>query len=68
MALSDFESLAGNYKVVLLDGSERHINNALISSCKGGSLVTFLDAKEVKTVFVISASALKYVEKVSETN
>lgn len=64
MALSDFESIAGNYKIVLLDGSEKRIDNVLISSVNNRSLVTFLDAKEVKTVFVVSASALKYVEKI----
>ena len=65
MTTSNFESLAGNYKIVLLDGGERRIDNALISSCKNDSLVTFLDAKEVKTIFVVSANALKYVEKIN---
>lgn len=64
MALSDFENLTGNYKIVLMDGTERRIDNALISSCKNDSLVTFLDAEEVKTIFIVSATALKYIEKI----
>lgn len=64
MSLCDFEELAADYKVVLMDGQERHIKNALISSTSvKHPFVTFLDAKEVKTVFVVGANALKYVEK-----
>lgn len=65
MALSDFETLAGNYKIELLDGEVIYIKNALINSCKNESFVTFLDAKELKTLLVVGVNALKCVKKES---